>query len=129
MSKRFLKEGDIVELKQGHTVYAEIPNHFAYPGDVGNFELTTTEVPVCSNVNGLNTIYLGGKYVVVKTEYGGGSSSAGYPDGHSVTCQKMWSKDRILKVSFYQSGCFTTRIKPEDIEIVGKAELTYRVKK
>jgi len=70
-----------------------------------------------------------GEYLVIDTRFGGGSgggnyygggggSSDDYPSGHKVYCQalKDGKYDRNgVRVSFYQSGCFTcmiTDIKP-----------------
>ena len=45
-----LKEGDIVELTDGHTVYARIPAHFAYSNRIGCFdEVVKTEVTIGKN--------------------------------------------------------------------------------
>lgn len=128
-----LKEGNIVELKQGHKVYAEIPSHFVFENRVGCFDLAKTEVPVGGNKNGLNTDYLVGRWVVVRTEYGGGGTGHGagdvYPDGHKVTCEKIvdHSWEYKIRVSFYQTGCFTAMIREDEIDVVGQAQLSYTI--
>jgi len=111
-----LKEGDIIELKEGHTVYADIPEHFVYGNRKGSFKLTHNDVCI-----GGELIYLAGRYVVYKTSYDGGGTGHGphdiYPDGHHVFCERL--DDRKVKVDFYQSGCFTAMIK--DIGPISRA--------
>ena len=128
-----LKEGNVIELKSGHTVYAKIPEHFAYSNKVGCFELTKAEVPVCGDKNGLNTDFLGGKWIVVKTAMTGGGTGHGphdvYPSGHEVTCERVVERsyDYKMRISFYQTGCFTAMIREGEVEVVGTAEATYSI--
>src|SRR4030042_5752874 len=111
-----LKEGDIIELKEGHTVYADIPEHFAYSNRKGSFKLTRHEARIRGQF-----AYLAGRYVVYKTTNDGGGIGHGpgdvYPDGHHVFCERL--EDRI-KVDFYQTGSFTAMI--EHIEPVRSEE-------
>jgi hypothetical protein len=111
-----LDEGDIIELKTGHKVYADIPEHFAYGNRRGSFKLAHAEATIGGELE-----YLAGRYVVTKTTTNGGGTGHGrydvYPDGHHVYCERL--DDRDVKVDFYQSGCFTCMIK--DIEPVGRA--------
>lgn len=120
--KNFLKEGDIIELTEEHTVYAYVPKHFVYDNYKGDFELTKTNVSLKGELS-----YLQGKYVVTKTAMTGGGTGHGphdvYPDGHKVTCESTDDNKRI--VSFYQSGCFTAMI--TDIKPIGKAKLSWVV--
>ena len=131
MDKKLLKEGDIIELKAGHTVYYELPAHFVYSNRKGVFDkLAHTEVHIGCEKGGLNTDFLKGKYVVVKTCFEGGGTGHGvgdvYPDGHHVFAEKIVDElDHKITVDFYQSGCFTAMI--TDITPVGKAKLTYEV--
>ena len=110
-----LKEGDIIELGHGHTVYADIPEHFVYSNCRGSFELTHHEV-LLDELD-----WLCGKYIVYKTSHDGGGTGHGphdvYPDGHHVFCEKADQTE--VKVDFYQSGCFTAMI--EEIEPIGRA--------
>lgn len=112
-----LKEGDIIELKDGHEVYAYIPEHFAYSNLKGSFKLTRHEAKIGGELS-----YLAGRYVVYKTAKDGGGIGHGphdiYPDGYHVYCERL--DDRSVKVDFYQSGGFTAMI--ENIEPVGRAE-------
>lgn len=70
-----------------------------------------------------HTIPKVGEYIVLSTEYGGGSVGGGmnghddYPDGHRVTAKL--AKGRGPQVSFYQTGCFTAML--ENPKIVKKA--------
>lgn len=115
-----LQEGDVIELKAGMKVYANIPEHFVYGNRKGSFSLTHHDV-----ILGGEFEYLCGKYIVYKTTFDGGGTGHGindvYPDGHHVFCMK--ADDENIKVDFYQSGCFTAMI--ENIEPVGKATLKW----
>jgi hypothetical protein len=115
-----LSEGDIIELKDGHKVYANVPEHFLYANRKGSFKLSRGEATIGGEFS-----YLAGRYVVYKTASDGGGTGHGpndvYPDGHHVFCEKL--DDRSVKVDFYQSGCFTAMI--ENIEPVGKASRSW----
>ena len=116
-----LKEGDVITIKEGHTVYADIPEHFVYANKRGCFDLTHSKVVIGEQLG-----YLAGKYIVSKTSFDGGGTGHGagdvYSDGHHVFCIK---EDKSQKVDFYQSGSFTAMIK--DIEPIGRAELSWNV--
>jgi hypothetical protein len=117
--KELLQEGDVIEIKKGHTVQAMVPNHFLYTNCAGDFSLS--EGSVCIDDV---TQYLTGNYIVVKTMLDGGSSGRDpYPDGHHVFCVK--ADDRSVKIDFWQTGCFISMI--EDIQPIGKAELTWTI--
>lgn len=30
MINRLLQEGDVIEIKEGHTIYADVPKHFVF---------------------------------------------------------------------------------------------------
>ncbi len=111
-----LKEGDIIELTNGLTVYANVPEHFLYSNKKGSFELSRGAVKIDGELS-----YLSGRYVVYKTAKDGGGTGMGphdvYPNGHHVFCERM--DDQSVKVDFYQSGCFTAMI--TNIEPVAKA--------
>ncbi|HSH41295.1 MAG TPA: hypothetical protein VK973_04135, partial [Arenicellales bacterium] len=112
-----LKEGDIIELKEGHKVYADIPEHFAYSNREGSFKLTHHEALIEGDL-----AYLAGRYVVYKITQEGGGTGHGpndvYPDGHHVFCERL--DNNSIKVDFYQSGSFTAMI--EEIQPVGRAK-------
>ena len=63
-----------------------------------------------------------GEYVVTSAATEGGGEGHGkndpYPDGWSIKAEKL--DDPNIRISFYQSGCFTTTNK--NIVITGKAE-------
>ncbi len=123
-----LEKGNVIELKKGHTVYAEVPEHFAYANKVGCFDLTKTEVPICGNKNGLNTDFMGGLWIVTNTSYAGGGCWHGshdvYPGGHRVECERAVGKsyNYKMKISFYQTGCFTAMIREGEVKVVGQAK-------
>ena len=112
-----LEEGDLIEIKTGHTVYADVPMHFIYENRKGDFSLTRSDVVVEGDF-----LHLAGKYVVYKTANDGGGTGHGphdvYPDGHHVYCERV--DDSFVRLDFYQSGYFTAMI--EEIETCGRAE-------
>lgn len=114
--KRTLKEGDVIEITHEHTVYADIPEHFAYANRSGVFDKTAhTDVRI------KDAPWLAGTYVVTSTSRDGGgmASDGAFPDGHHVWCRR---KDGV-RVDFYQSGCFTAMI--EDISPTGRATMDW----
>jgi len=117
-----LKEGDVIELKAGMKVYADVPEHFVYSNRRGVYTLTHHDI-----VLGGQFDYLCGTYIVYKTAYDGGGTGHGphdvFPDGHHVFCVK--ADDDSVKVDFYQSGRFTAMI--EDIKPCGRATLKWSV--
>lgn len=130
-----LREGDIIELREGHTVCVELPQHCCYENAFGNFaETAQTAVQIGEVRYGLNTGFLVGRYVVVNASLQGGGTGMGpgdvYPDGWHITAQRLMatkitstgrsmSPEHPLRVSFYQTGCFTAMI--PDITAVGRA--------
>lgn len=122
LPQKLLQEGDIIELKIGHTVYADVPEHFVFSNKKGSFALVHHNVQIGGEIG-----YLAGKYIVYKTSMDGGCEGAfgldGYPNGHHVFCE---STDGEVKVDFYQTGCFTAMIK--DIDPIGKAVRKWVVK-
>ncbi len=108
-----LQEGDIIELVEGHVVYANIPAHFAYSNKKGCYDLVNHEARISGEL-----AYLAGRYVVHNTAFtgGGGPAHDSFPNGHCVYCERITDGN---KVRFYQSGCFTAMIK--DIKPVGRA--------
>ncbi len=80
-------------------------------------------------INSRQFTYLIGTYIVINTSEDGGGPSGGmrnesYPNGHHVTCVK--SDNNKIKISFYQTGCFTAMIK--EIKPIGKAKATWDIK-
>ena len=118
-----LKEGDIIEIEKGFTVYMELPQHFVYSNRVGVFDKTgNATVKVGDSFNGMDTDFLIGKYIVTGTSFEGGGTGMGphdvYPSGHHVYCEKV--NNNKIKVDFYQSGCFTAM--NTSVKVVGKAK-------
>lgn len=123
-----LREGDIIELKKGHKVYASIPEKYVYENTPRSMKLTRTEVTIGEDRKGFNTDVLAGRYGVLKTARDGGGTGMGYhdvfPDGHHVWCRKMLGNGQFgEEVSFYQTGAFTAMI--EEIEPVGRFKIKY----
>lgn len=114
MNKTLLKEGDVIELREGHEVYTKIPNHFLYQNMEGDWNVSGGQVTI-----GKSLLFLKGKYIVTSTSFDGGGSTfdGGYPDGHHVFCVK--ADNPKIKVDFYQTGSFTAMI--EDITPIGRA--------
>ena len=117
----FLQEGDLIQIKPGEEVYAEVPYHFIYEGEEGNWaETTETEIKVEGQF-----AFFAGKYLVYKTAVEGGGTGHGpgdiYPNGHHVYARKVGAHN--VKVSFYQSGSFTI-MKP-DKKPIGKARIQW----
>jgi hypothetical protein len=126
-----LEEGDVIELKKGHAIYAKIPEKYIYANTPKSDNLAKTEVTIGKKRNGLDTGYLAGRYAVIKTAYDGGGTGMGpndiYPDGDHVWCRKMLENGKFgEQVEFYQSGSFTAMI--EEIKPVGKVEFKYSEK-
>lgn len=115
MKDNLLTEGDVIELKAGHKVYADVPEHFLYSNRRGVFKKARGEAKIGGELG-----YLAGTYVVYKTANDGGGCGMGpndvYPDGHHVFAER----DDGERVDFYQTGAFTAMI--EDIQPIGKAE-------
>ena len=111
-----LQEGDIIELKEGHKVYATVPEHFLYSNRKGSFKPTKADAIIGGELS-----YLAGRYVVYKTSYDGGGTGHGphdvFPSGHHVFCERL--DDQSVKVDFYQSGSFTAML--PDLQPVAKA--------
>jgi hypothetical protein len=120
MAKDLLQQGDVIELRGGHEVYADVPEHFIFTNRVGSWALTHSKICI-----GGHFAYLAGRYVVVLTTHDGGGTGHGphdvYPSGHHVWCEKLVRDiDSPVRVDFYQTGCFSAMI--EDITPVGTAK-------
>ena len=117
-----LKEGDVIHIREGHNIYADIPEHFVSSNRRGCFDLTHRKVTVGGELS-----YLIGTYIVIKTTMNGGGTGHGsndvYSDGHHVYCVKADNDD--IRIDFYQSGSFTAMI--TDIEPVAEAKLTWTI--
>lgn len=112
---KYLEEGDVIQIEEGMTVYANVPAHYLNSNRKGDFTIEHGTVEVTGEL-----VYLAGNYIVTKTTFDGGGTGHGahdvYPDGHHVFCE---SEDGINKIDFYQSGCFTAM--HETIRPVGRA--------
>ena len=129
-----LKEGDVIELKDGHHIYIRLPEHFCYGNRIGVFnKLSETVVCVGQNKSGLKTNFLKGRWVVYATAYDGGSHGGGmsgndfYQNGYHVFIEKIIHEigNPRIRASFYQTGSFTAMI--EDIKPVGRAKATWNI--
>lgn len=122
MTNKFLQKGDVIEIEEGHRIYADVPMHFVFSNCKGCYDLTHHDIIVHDDF-----AYFAGKYVVIKTSTEGGGTGHGnhdvYPNGHKVWCVKV--DDKKVMIDFFQSGCFTAMIK--DIKPVGKAKLTWTI--
>jgi hypothetical protein len=123
----YLKEGDVIELKEGHRIYFNLPEHFVYFNRVGVFDkMARTEITVGRLEKGMVTSFLEGKWIVTKTTLDGGGTGHGardvYPNGHHVFIERESEEGHTMKADFYQSGAFTAMILPDEIEVVGKAK-------
>lgn len=111
-----LKPGDLIELREGHKVYADVPSHMVFSNRKGDFSLTHHDVRIGGDFS-----YLAGRYIVTEARTQGGGQGHGphdtYPDGHRVFCVGIGTGQ---KVDFYQTGCFTAMI--EDIEPIPLTE-------
>lgn len=111
-----LKAGDIIDLKEGHKVYANVPKHLVYSNCKGDFSLARSGIKI-----GDEFCYVAGRYVVYETKLDGGSGPGArdpFPNGWHVFCIRMSDG---FKVDFYQSGCFTAMIEPSQIAPVFNA--------
>ena len=119
-----LSVNDVIEIKPGHKVGAEVPAHLAYENRKGDFSLRHALVTVEGDF-----AYLAGKYFVYRTAEDGAGSAHGvhdaYPSGHHVWCVSVG--DPECRIDFYQTGCFVNRI--EDITPVGVCTATGRYEK
>ena len=81
-----------------------------------------------------DTSSLCGKYVVVKTSFGGGGTGMGphdvYPDGFEVFARRLNKNGTYnpngTQVSFYQTGSFSAMIEPEDIQSEGRMKESFK---
>ncbi len=114
MKQKLLEEGDVIRIKNGHCVYAEIPERLAYSNMKQSSRMTRSEAKVSGELS-----YLAGEYTVYKTATEGGGTGHGpwdvYPDGHHVYAER----NDGTKIDFYQTGCFTAMI--PRISPVGKS--------
>ncbi len=117
MSQYYLQEGDVIDISEGHEVYAVVPEHFLFDNKKGSWKMKRGGVRIKGELS-----YLAGRYVVYKTVMDGGGTAHGpgdyYPDGWHVFCEKVDDPD--TNIDFYQSGAFTAMI--TDIKPVGKAK-------
>ena len=114
-----LFENDLIELKEGHSVYAELPAHFQ--GRVGNFDTLDDETlivigkPIGPEGARMDTSFFKGYYLIHHEIIDGGGQGQGagdvFPSGNHVFADKVVGKfDPPIRVSFYTSGHFTAMI-------------------
>ena len=130
--KRLLQEGDIITLKEGMEVYANIPHKNVYFNRPFSTELTRDKITIgeprysgAENTGAFDARPFAGDYTVVRAELNGGGTGHGphdiYPDGHHVYCEKLAHPQ--IEVDFFQTGCFTAMIKdiePRKRNFIGK---------
>lgn len=134
-SKQLLRFGDIVMIERGMTVYTQIPMRFVYSNerDKDVSVCCITDILIGCQLNDerghvYRTGKISGKYVVTETSFCGGDTGHGpqdvYPNGYKVILQKLNDDgsydDKNIVISFYQTGCFTAMITPEEIAPIGK---------
>ena len=115
-----LKEGDIIELREGHEVYTDLPENTVYSNRKGSRVLTHAYAKIKGSL-----AFLAGRYIVTHASFDGGGCGHGaydvFPSGYHVFC--VADKDPSRRVDFYQSGCFTAMI--PSIEPIGRATATW----
>lgn len=127
-----LEEGNVIEIKKGHKIRTEIPEHFVCQDQdsEGEFKKLYSElVTVGEPYNGLDTDFYQGKYVVYKTTFDGGGRSHNdiYPDEHHVWCQKVVGRyGPEIKMDFYQPKRMPTVM--NDIKPCGAADIQFTIK-
>jgi hypothetical protein len=124
-TSKLLAKGDIIELKEGHCIYAVVQNRFIYSNARKDKRLSRTDI----TIDNKRWNKFKGRYVVLETTFDGGGTGHGpgdiFPDGHHVHCQRLTGYN--TKVDFYQTGCFTAMI--TNITPIGKAKVATRVSK
>lgn len=128
----FLEVGQVFELKEGMTVYAEVEKRFIYSNLPLSKEKAQTNLKVGSVLDTgsgaeLKTDKFKGNYVVLDTKMDGGSFGHDpYPDGYHVYAKKLNKdnsfNDKGVQIDFYQSGCFNAMIKPDEVILVKDVE-------
>jgi hypothetical protein len=108
--KKLLEEGDAFELKRGHTVYTSLPEHLACDNRAGVWDkMAVATLDIGDRDGVLNTDYLKGEYVVVKTSDDSSGAAHGVHDAHSCG-HHVWARksdNPLINVDFYQTGDFT----------------------
>jgi len=113
-----LNVGDVIEIKEGHQIYATVPKHFLYSNCKGNFELRHEHITVKGELS-----YFYGKYIVINTANEGSGEGKYSQAGYRVYC--IAAEDKNRKIDFFQTGSFTAMIK--DIEPIGKAKVQWDI--
>lgn len=93
---KWLVEGDIIELREGHKIYAVVPEHFL--GKKGSFEFSRGAITIDGELS-----YLAGRYVVTNTvnEKMQVDTKAS-ADCHHVYCEGVGYPAKVI--DFYQIG-------------------------
>ena len=116
-----LQEGDVIELKSGHSVYASVPQKLVFDNTPRSKKLTEHLVVLGSSLDSAIG-GLAGYYLVTKAFEDGSGVGHGphdsYPDGWKVVCERLSSPNQ--EVSFYQTGSFTAMILK--LPTIGKAQ-------
>lgn len=112
----FLKTHDIIELTSEMVVYNN-DGHEVHPGGTAKYNPWYTAFENGKEVRKKTYIPPVGEYEVVETKVCGAGYGHGphdkFPAGHEVNAMSKANGD---KVRFYQSGCFTAMIPPNEIQ-------------
>lgn len=155
-NNKLLRVGDVIEIKEGMEIYADIPEKFAYSNSCSS-DITRALVKVSEKLGYipatvsvvvnkiadvlsrhdynvplyelsgllerynsdksikevLDTSSFVGEYLVYKATEDGGSHVHGYSGGWHVFARKV--NEPPVKIDFYQSGCFTAMMSPDEI--------------
>lgn len=113
-----LSIGDIIEIQEGHEIYSDIPMHFLYENQKGNFETEHHYFKV-----EVDTLYYAGKYIVTGVD----TKERTYIDCIKAAEDEYFEDSEVeLRINFYlgSSGRHGTI---EKIEPIGKAKLTWAI--
>jgi hypothetical protein len=137
MAKRLLTVGDIFLIEKGQYLYVTTRNRDSQEviaGEPTEHQEYAQDKVVVKGREYFSKKYLKtvqhpvpkpGEYLVLATEYSGGSPHDDYPDGHKVIAKPV--KGQGPKVFFYQTGCFTAMLKnPKGVKKAG-TELNHSI--
>lgn len=118
-----LEEGDVIELKKGHTIYANIPEKYVYKDTKKPDKQRKAEISIGEDYGGLDTSYLGGRYAVVKTTLVSNETGMELQDviqnDHHVWCKKMFENGELgEQIEFYLNGAFSAM--DQGVKPIGK---------
>ncbi len=132
---KFLLVGDVIKIEKGMKIYANIPECFVYSNRRASRKPTKHDICVGDVLDSdgksqYDTSRFIGEYVITDTRIDGGGTGHGphdiFPDGYHVTAVMLeldgsYNENRIC-IDFYQSGCFTAMILPNEIKPVRKMQ-------